>query len=120
MTSSQSHPDLLSGSTIPALLNGQARTFAESYEVRDPHFPDKVLHKASAVSTEAEVNEVLEVAARAAKEWKKTSVLERRRIFLKAAKLLEERIPEYAKKEVEETTSSLPWSGFEMNLAKES
>jgi len=114
-----SHPDLLSGPTIPCLVDGAARTFSASYEVRDPHFPDRVVHSASAVSTEAEVAEVLAAADKAAQKWKRTSVLERRRIFLKAAQLLGERVNEYAKQEVEETTSTLPWSGFEMSIAKE-
>lgn len=114
------HPDLLSGPTIPCLVAGHARTFPSSYAVHDPHFPSRVVHHASAVSTAAEVQEVIDAADEAARAWKRTSVLERRRIFLRAAALLAERIPEYAQNEVGETTSSLMWSGFEMNLAKES
>jgi len=71
------------------------------------------------VSTEAEVNEVIDIAAKAFKVWKATSVLERRRIFVKAAALLRERIPEYAAKEFEETTSSQTWSVHEISLAAE-
>lgn len=47
-------------------------------------------------------------------------MVERRNIFIKAAQILRERIPELAKIEFEETTSSEGWAGFEMTLAAES
>lgn len=45
---------------------------------------------------------------------------ERRNIFLKAAALIRERIPQYAQIEYAETTSSQGWSGFDLTLAAES
>lgn len=111
--------DLLTPSTLPCLVGGAARTFSAKYDVMDPHTPGKVLHSASAVSTEAEVNEVIDIAAKAFKVWKATSVLERRRIFIKASTLLRERIAEYAAKEFRETTSSKKWSALEIGMAAE-
>lgn len=46
-----------------------------------------------------------------------TSVIERRNIFLKAAALLRERIPQYIGVEHGETTSSEGWSGFDLTCA---
>src|ERR1700712_5900623 len=109
--------DLLTPSTLPCLVGGAARMFSAKYDVMDPHIPGKVLHSASAGSTEAEVNEVIDIAAKAFKLWKATSVLERRRIFIRAAALLRERIPEYAAKEFGETTSSQTRSALEISLA---
>lgn len=93
MTAS-SHPDLLAGFLIPCLVNVKARSFTQSYGVKDAHFPDRIVHQAIAVSTEGEVQEVIEAADKAAQLWKRTSVLERRRMFLKAATSLAERILE--------------------------
>lgn len=45
---------------------------------------------------------------------------ERRNIFLKAAKILRDRTPEFAGVEFHETTSSQMWAGFEMGLAADS
>ena len=49
-----------------------------------------------------------------------TSVVERRNIFLRAAKILRERTQEFAGVEFHETTSSQMWAGFEITLAADS
>ena len=49
-----------------------------------------------------------------------TSVVERRNVFLRAAKILRERTQEFAGVEFHETTSSQMWAGFEITLAADS
>ncbi|KAK4705364.1 hypothetical protein P7C70_g838, partial [Phenoliferia sp. Uapishka_3] len=110
---------LMSASPLPSFVGGAAFVGSGSYQVVDPHDTSKVLHTVSSVTLE-DVPKVIAAAAAAAPAWKATSVLERRKIFLKAASLLRERIAEYAAVEYSETTSSKGWSGFEMTLAAES
>ncbi|GAA5864367.1 hypothetical protein JCM8547_005798 [Rhodosporidiobolus lusitaniae] len=117
--SPSSSPLLSTSPHLPGYLSGKPAQFSSSYEVRDPHNPDKVLHTVSSVTVD-DVEKVVEVAQKAFRSWKTTSVAERRAIFVKAAQLFKERIPQYAAVEFEETTSSQMWSGFEMGLAVES
>ncbi|KAM0750932.1 aldehyde dehydrogenase [Meredithblackwellia eburnea MCA 4105] len=111
--------DLLNTYPVPCYVGGSPFVGSGTFDVRDPHDNSKVIHKVSSI-TIADVPKVVEIAAKAAKTWKLTSVLERRAIFLKAASLLRERNVEYAGIEFAETTSSQGWSGFELNLAAES
>ncbi|GAA6039257.1 hypothetical protein JCM8097_003231 [Rhodosporidiobolus ruineniae] len=117
---SASSSKFLDASPVPGYLAGAPFIGSSSYDVKDPHNPDKVLHSVSSITVQ-DVPRVIDVAAKAAKTWKNVSVLERRNIFSKAAALLRERIPtKYAQIEFSETTSSEGWSGFEMILAAES
>ncbi|GAA5905731.1 aldehyde dehydrogenase [Sporobolomyces salmoneus] len=109
----------LDQSPLPCYLGGEAFTGSSSYEVKDPHNSSKVLHTVSSI-TEADVPKVIEVAHKAQKKWAKTPVTERRDIFIRAAAILKERTPEFAKVEFEETTSTQMWAGFECGLAVES
>ncbi|GAA6061740.1 hypothetical protein JCM10212_000473 [Sporobolomyces blumeae] len=109
----------LDQSPIPCYLDGKAWTASSSYEVKDPHDPSKALHKVSSITVD-DVPKVMQVAAKAAKAWKQTSVVERRKIFEKAAALLREKTGEFAQVEFHETTSTQMWAGFEATLAAES
>ncbi|KAL8278624.1 hypothetical protein RQP46_008916 [Phenoliferia psychrophenolica] len=109
---------LMSASPLPSFVGGKAFIGQGSYEVSDPHNQSKVVHTVSSV-TVADVPAIIAAAEAALPGWKATSVLERRRIFLKAATLLRERTADYAAVEYAETTSSIGWSGFEQMLAAE-
>ncbi|KAK4046931.1 hypothetical protein OIV83_005722 [Microbotryomycetes sp. JL201] len=110
---------ILEQDPVPCFLNDEPWTATGSYKVQDPHDSSKTLHSVASVKVD-DVEKVIQVADKAAKQWRKTPIVQRRDIFLKAAKLLRERIPKYAPIEFGETTSSEGWSGFEMTLAAES
>ncbi|GAA5820756.1 hypothetical protein JCM3770_005957 [Rhodotorula araucariae] len=111
---------LLNASTVPGYLNGEAWTGGSaSYEVKDPHHPERTLHTVSSI-TKDDVAHVVDVAAKAFTTWKTSSVAERRKIFLKAADIMRQRLPEFAQIEHEETTSTMNWAGFDVTLAIES
>ncbi|GAA5892209.1 hypothetical protein JCM6882_003611 [Rhodosporidiobolus microsporus] len=110
---------LLDAAQIPCYLSGKPYTASGSYDVQDPHNPDKVLHSVSSITVQ-DVDKVVEVAAKAARSWKNTSVAERRTIFLKAAQIYRDRLQHYAKVENAETTSTFGWSCFDAQLAVES
>ncbi|KAM0756034.1 aldehyde dehydrogenase [Meredithblackwellia eburnea MCA 4105] len=106
----------LNNTPVPSYVDGAPFTGSATFNVLDPHDNSKVLHQVSSI-TEADVPKVVGAAAKAFKTWRNTSVSERRRIVLKAAALLQERLPEYAGVEYGETTSSQGWSGFDITLA---
>ncbi|CEQ41633.1 SPOSA6832_03370 [Sporobolomyces salmonicolor] len=133
---------LLDQSPLPCFVNGEAWKGSASYEVKDPHNTSKVLHTVSSITVD-DVPKVVETAAKAAKSWKnvrwlvlrvglfqsgeltwsvdeQSSVLERRKIFEKAAALLRAKRAEFAQVEFHETTSSEGWAGFEASLAADS
>ncbi|GAA5869010.1 hypothetical protein JCM1840_000442 [Sporobolomyces johnsonii] len=109
----------LDQSPIPCFLNGEAWKGSASYEVRDPHNTSKVLHTVSSITVD-DVPKVVETAAKAAKSWRNSSVLERRKIFEKAAALLRAKSAEFAEVEFHETTSSQAWAGVGAGLAADS
>ncbi|GAA6018938.1 hypothetical protein JCM10207_009207 [Rhodosporidiobolus poonsookiae] len=109
-------------STAPALpcyLAGKPYRGSAQFDVKDPHDPTRTIHACSSITVQ-DVPHVVEVAQKAARSWKSSSVIERRNIFIKAAAMLRARTPEFAQIEFEETTSSAMWSGFEMGLAADS
>ncbi|GAA5837311.1 hypothetical protein JCM11251_004963 [Rhodosporidiobolus azoricus] len=118
-SSSAGSSPFLDAQQIPCYLSGKPYTASSSYEVKDPHNPDKVLHTVSSITAQ-DVDKVVEVAAQAAKSWKRSSVTERRAIFLKAAQIFRDRQQQYAKVEAGETTSTFGWGCFDAQLAIES
>ncbi|BGP57463.1 hypothetical protein JCM8202_002020 [Rhodotorula sphaerocarpa] len=110
---------LLEIKPVPCYVDGKPFTGSGKFDVRDPHNADSVLHSVSTITPD-DVPKVMAVARAAGKTWKKVSVTERRNIFLKAAKILRDRTPEFAGVEFHETTSSQMWAGFEMGLAADS
>ncbi|POY76346.1 hypothetical protein BMF94_0543 [Rhodotorula taiwanensis] len=111
--------NLLTSDPVPCYVDGKPFTGAGSYKVLDPHSPESTLHSVSSITVD-DIPKVMETATAAAKKWKRTSVVERRNIFLRAAKILRDRTPELAGVEFNETTSSQMWSGFEITLAADS
>ncbi|GAA5995902.1 aldehyde dehydrogenase [Rhodotorula paludigena] len=110
----------LATSPVPGLLNGKPFTSGSgSYDVKDPHDSSKVIHSVSSITVD-DVPKVVDVAHKAFKSWKKSSVVERRNIFNKAAMILRERLMEFAQNEHEETTSTVGWAAFDHTLAVES
>ena len=116
---------LMQASPVPSYVGGKPFIGSGSYPVADPHQTSKVVHVVSSV-TLSDVPAVIAAAEAALPGWRavseesaptdrsvsdrrdtQTSVLERRRIFLKAAALLRERTATYAAVEYEETTSSV-------------
>lgn len=110
---------LLKNDPLQCYVDGKPFTGSGSYKVSDPHTPSSTLHTVSSITAD-DVPKVLEIADAAAKQWKRTSVVERRNIFLRAAKILRERTQEFAGVEFHETTSSQMWAGFEITLAADS
>ncbi|ORY88424.1 aldehyde dehydrogenase [Leucosporidium creatinivorum] len=108
--------DFLNISPLPNYVDGKAFEGKGSYTVLDPHDTSKEIHKVSSITVD-DVPAVIAAAKKALPAWKATSVIERRNIFLKAAALLRERIPQYIGVEYSETTSSEGWSGFDLTCA---
>ncbi|SCV73591.1 BQ2448_7517 [Microbotryum intermedium] len=102
---------LLKSTPVPCYVDGQPFLGSGSFAVKDPHDPSNTLYEASSITT-ADLGKVLESSARAFKAWKKTSILDRRAIFLRACEILKQRQQSYASLEVTETTSDLGWAMF--------
>lgn len=141
---------LLKAEPLHCYVDGKPFAGSGSYEVRDPHTPSETLHKVSSITVDDVPKVLASADAAAKKwkrvssgfrpthsrgqgdriaelTWLlvhsahlQSSVIERRNIFLRAAKILRERIQEFAGVEFHETTSSQMWSGFEITLAADS
>ena len=72
---------------IPLIINGKEVKTGNTKEIRAPHNHDLVLGKYH-MAGEKEVNQAVEAALTAKKEWENTSWEKRASIFLKAASLL--------------------------------
>jgi len=106
---------LIGEEVVPCFINGKIVHTGKTYDVIDPHDPTKQLHKVSCVSAE-EAKQAVEAAKAAFPAWKKTSSMERRDIFLKAAAIAKSRHEELAALESSETTSSFGWAMFDCSL----
>lgn len=69
-----SSPLLSTSQSLPGLLNGKPYHPSGSYELRDPHNPEKVLHTVASVTVK-EVKEVVEAAEKASRSWKTVRTL---------------------------------------------
>ena len=76
----------------------------------------KIVSEAAAAGL-ADVEKVVVAASRAFASWSETGPGERRTLLLKAADLLETRVPEFAKAMLEEIGATGPWAGFNVHLA---
>merc|ERR1711939_249116 len=101
--------------SLSCFVDGKPFNGSSSFEVKDPH-SGKVLHKVSSITAD-DVPTVADAAVAAFPAWRAMSISERRKIVFKAADLLKERLPEFAKIEFEETTSTQGWAGFDFTLA---
>ncbi|KAK6523096.1 hypothetical protein TWF694_005994 [Orbilia ellipsospora] len=80
--------------TVPALINGTDVLFSSNFDVIGPH-TGGIVWKCTSASPQDAIRAV-EAAEAAFPIWSSTNPTERRRILLKAADLMEERVPEIA------------------------
>ena len=78
--------------------------------------PAAVASEAAAASA-ADVDKVVEAAARAFPAWSETGPGERRALLLKAADLMEAASGEFVKPMIEEIGATAPWAGFNVHFA---
>jgi acyl-CoA reductase-like NAD-dependent aldehyde dehydrogenase len=102
---------------VRMLINGDAIGAANgaTFERHDP-FTGKVATKAPAASV-ADANAAVEAAAAAFTAWSETGPNERRRLLLKAADILQAKVPEFTRLMIEETGATAPWAGFNCMFA---
>lgn len=100
---------------VPAIIGGEVlQKSASTFDViRPERGSDHKVHSVVSCSPEDAVAAV-DAAAKAFPAWKATSFSDRRKVFLKAADLLSQRIEEYTKLTVEETCLDLSFAGFEL------
>src|SRR5713226_9893782 len=85
------------------------------FDRKDP-MTGKVATRAAA-ATVADVDKVVEAAAKAFESWSETGPSARRALLLKAADLMESRTADFVKLMLEETGATAPWAGFNVHLA---
>ncbi|KAJ9622039.1 hypothetical protein H2203_006920 [Taxawa tesnikishii (nom. ined.)] len=87
--------------TVPLWIDGKEVTTSTTFPVTAPATHKELWQSAAASPDDATA--AVEAASRAFKTWRRTKPAEIRKIFLKAADLMEERIDELASYQVEET-----------------
>lgn len=104
---------------VPALIGGEPLLSSPTtFDVSRPERgADSKVHTVVSCSVQ-DAKQAADAAAQAFPAWKATSFSDRRKIFLKAASLLTDRLEEYTNLTVEETCLDLSFAGFELaNLA---
>ena len=106
--------DFTSIRPIPSIVNNEPLTAGKTYPVYRTDLPGKreVLYEVHACSVQ-DATKLVEAAHAAFPAWRATTFAQRREIFLKAASLLRERIPQLVQQAVEETSNPKNFSGFE-------
>jgi acyl-CoA reductase-like NAD-dependent aldehyde dehydrogenase len=99
--------------TVPLIVDGKDFPASNTFPVYDPQDRSTILHHVSSLSVSS-VADVVASSKRAFPGWRDTPYTERRKIFAKAAVLLQERIPELIQTQVDETTSSQGFAGFDV------
>jgi acyl-CoA reductase-like NAD-dependent aldehyde dehydrogenase len=84
-------------------LDNQALATSTVYPVNDPHETSKKLYDVHGIVVD-DVAKVVESSQKALPAWRDTPPTERRNLFLKAAAILREKIPEIAAIHAKETT----------------
>ncbi|KAH7027713.1 aldehyde dehydrogenase [Microdochium trichocladiopsis] len=100
---------------VPFVINGEQVQPKDTFDVVAPG-TGKVLHKCGNADV-AVVNQAVEAAAAAGKEWGRTLPSKRRDIFLKAAEVLESRREELGKFQADETGAPPGWPEFNLGNA---
>lgn len=102
--------------TVPLQINGKDVTTSKTINVTNPT-TGKVIHQASSAGV-AEAIQAVEAAEAAFQSWAQVPYDQKRRIFLKAADILEQRLEEAGKYEEEEAGATTPYaSGFDVPMA---
>lgn len=119
---------------VPCVIDGKPHLTGQTYDVSassnlqslivddgvaiqvvDPHKPSRVVHKVASAS-KADVLAAVESAAVALPAWRRTSAMQRREIFVKAAQIIKDRAEQFAAIETAETTSGHGWAMFGTSL----
>lgn len=103
--------------TVPLLINGVETVTSQTFEVVSPDTSKPVWACSSASREDAIV--AVKAAARAFPKWSSSKIDERRRIFLRAAEILEARTQDATDYMAKETGSLLPFGAFNVNGAIE-
>ncbi|TDZ66080.1 Vanillin dehydrogenase [Colletotrichum trifolii] len=111
---SQSNGTSAGGFTVPFLIDGEKIYPDKTFNVISPA-TGKALHKCGSAS-EKDALAAVESAAKAFKSWRKTTLIERRDIFLKTADILDSRKEELSRIMSEETGAAAGWSDFILGL----
>jgi acyl-CoA reductase-like NAD-dependent aldehyde dehydrogenase len=102
--------------TIPLLINGEELTTDITFDVVNPG-SGEVVFKAYGASRKHAVA-AIEAAEKAFPSWSKTKPNERRKLFFKAAELLQQRQDEVTKIQMEETSVGKGFAGdFQGNVS---
>ncbi|WYZ44247.1 hypothetical protein EsH8_VII_000683 [Colletotrichum jinshuiense] len=102
------------GFTVPFLIDGEKVVPEHTFDVVSPG-TGKVLYKCAS-ATEKDALAAVDAAAKAFKSWRKTTPIQRRDIFLKAAAIMESRKEELVNIMSEETGGAAGWSEFILGL----
>ncbi|OBR10125.1 Aldehyde dehydrogenase [Colletotrichum higginsianum IMI 349063] len=102
------------GYTVPFFIDGEKVIPDKTFDVVSPATGIAV-HKCGS-ATEKDALAAVDSAAKAFKSWKKTTLIQRRDIFLKAAAIMESRKEELARIMSEETGAAAGWSEFILGL----
>ncbi|KAF9875807.1 aldehyde dehydrogenase family protein [Colletotrichum karsti] len=96
--------------TVPFLIDGEKFYPEKTFEIVNPA-TGKAVHKCGS-ATEKDALTAVDVAAKAFKTWRRTTPVQRRDIFLKAADIMESRKDELSQIMQEETGAAKQWADF--------
>ena len=101
---------------VSLIINGKARAAVEgaTFPVYSP-VTGKVIYQAASAGF-ADVNEALTAAKKSFESWRDSTPLERRNIFLKAAAIIERRMPDFIGSMIKETGAKRSWATFNSKL----
>ncbi|EHK25176.1 uncharacterized protein TRIVIDRAFT_31969 [Trichoderma virens Gv29-8] len=102
---------------VPFIINGEDYYPERSFDVTSP-VTGKVVHRCGA-ATLADATAAVDAAAAAFKTWRKSTPVQRRDIFLKAADIIQQKSDELAEIMSNETGAATPWALFNINTAAE-
>ncbi|PWN50396.1 ALDH-like protein, partial [Violaceomyces palustris] len=106
--------DFASQSPIPCIVNNEPLKTTKTYPVYKVGTSNQeVLHQVSCVDRHQAIQAV-QACQDAFPVWRSTPVVERRRIFLKAQRLFQERISDHVQKLVQETVLTPGASAFDV------
>ncbi|KXJ91229.1 aldehyde dehydrogenase domain-containing protein [Microdochium bolleyi] len=104
----------MSDYTVPFVINGEQVQPKETFDVVSPG-TGKTLHKCGNADVSV-VNQAVEAAAAAGKEWGSTLPSKRRDILLKAAEILESRRSDLSQYQTDETGAPPGWPEFNLGV----
>lgn len=100
---------------VPAIINGEEQVLNRTFTVTNPSSLE-VSHRCSSANV-AEAEAAVAAAAAAFPAWSRTSPTERRKVFLKAAEVMDRRRDELAGYMVKETGDDEGWCHFNIDVA---